>query len=156
VYREHFPLKSPYLLYSQMITDAGFRRFAHSQAELKAAQAGAPVFSYLWEWTSPGYDGKFGAAHAMDVAASFHNERDAIVGSGSRAAHSMCDALASAWVNFAKTGDPANQFIPDWPHFESKHRSTMVFGERTRAVNDAYGEIRAFWLDMPGPSSLLG
>jgi len=64
--------------------------------------------------------------------------------------------LASAWVNFAKTGDPANQFIPNWPRFESKHRSTMVFGERTRAVNDAYGEIGAFWLDMPGPSSLLG
>jgi para-nitrobenzyl esterase len=68
----------------------------------------------------------------------------------------MCDALASVWVNFAKTGDPANQFIPDWPRFESNHRSTMVFGERTRAVNDAYGEIRAFWLDMPGPSSMLG
>jgi len=29
-------------------------------------------------------------------------------------------------------------------------------GERTRAVNDAYGEIRAFWLEMPGPSSLFG
>jgi para-nitrobenzyl esterase len=156
MYREHFPIKSPYLLYSQMVTDAGFRRFAHLQAELKAAQAGAPVFIYLWEWTSPGYDCKFGAAHAMDVAASLHNERDAIVGSGSRAAHSMCDALASVWVNFAKTGDPANQFIPDWPRFESNHRSTMVFGERTRAVNDAYGEIRAFWLDMPGPSSMLG
>ena len=41
LYREHFPSKSPYLLYSQMITDAGFRRFAHSQAELKAAQARA-------------------------------------------------------------------------------------------------------------------
>jgi para-nitrobenzyl esterase len=156
LYRGHFPAKSPYLLYSQMITDAGFRRFAHAQAELKAAQAGAPVFTYLWEWVSPAYDAKFGAVHAMDVAASFHNERDAIVGSGGRRAQLMCDALAAAWVNFAKAGDPNNQFVPHWPRFDAKHRSTMVFGDPTRVVNDPYGEIRAFWLDMPGPSSVFG
>jgi hypothetical protein len=32
----------------------------------------------------------------------------------------------------------------------------MVFGDHTRVVNDPYREIRAFWLDMPGPSSVLG
>ncbi len=156
LYRGHFPTKSPYLLYSQMITDAGFRRFAHSQAELKAAQGGAPVFTYLWEWVSPAHDAKFGAVHAMDVAASFHNEREAIVGGGGRDAQMMCDALATAWVNFAKTGDPNGQLIPRWPRFDAIHRSTMVFGDPTRVVDDPYGEIRAFWLDMPGPGSVFG
>ncbi|HEX3397718.1 MAG TPA: carboxylesterase family protein, partial [Steroidobacteraceae bacterium] len=37
-YRERFPAKSPYLLHAQLITDAGFRRFAHAQAEAKAAR----------------------------------------------------------------------------------------------------------------------
>jgi para-nitrobenzyl esterase len=156
LYRAHFPAKSPYLLYSQIVTDAGFRRFAHAQGERKAAQARAPVFAYLWEWVSPAYDGKFGAVHAMDVAASLYNERDVIVGGGGRAARGMCDALAGAWVNFAKTGDPSHELIPHWPRFESTHRSTMVFGDPPRVVNDPHAQIRAFWRNMPGPSSVFG
>jgi para-nitrobenzyl esterase len=156
LYRAHFPAKSPYLLYSQIITDAGFRRFAHAQAERKAAQARAPVFMYLWEWASPTYDGKFGAVHAMDVAASLYNERDVIMGGGSRAARAMCDALAGAWVSFAKTGDPGHALIPDWPRFDAVNRQTMIFGDPPRVVNDPYGEIRAFWREMPGPSTVFG
>jgi para-nitrobenzyl esterase len=156
LYRAHFPDKSPYLLYSHIITDAGFRRFAYAQAERKAAQARAPVFTYLWEWTSPAYDGKFGAVHAMDVAASLYDERDVIVGSGSRAARTMCDMLAGAWVAFAKTGDPTHELIPHWPRFEPTRRSTLVFGDPPRVIDDPYAEIRAFWQDMPGPFSLFG
>jgi para-nitrobenzyl esterase len=156
LYREHFPGKSPYLLHAQMMTDAGFRRFANLQAERKADQARAAVYAYLWQWSSPAFNAKFGAAHAMDVAASFHNDRDAILGAGSRDAHTMCSTLASAWVNFAKTGNPNNPNIPNWPNFDAKRRATMIFGVDTRVVNDPYAEIRAFWADMPGTDSLFG
>ena len=156
LYRAHFPAKSPYLLYSQIITDAGFRRLANIQAELKAAQRGAPVFSYLWEWTSPAFDAKFGAVHAMDVAASFHNDRDPILGGGGQQALAMCAALAGAWVNFAKTGEPGHALLPPWPRFDAGRRATLVFGERTRVVPDPYAEIRAFWLDLPGPTGVFG
>src|SRR5216684_2674464 len=115
LYRQLFPAKSPYLLHAQIVTDSGFRRFAHAQAERKADRLGAPVYAYLWEWASPAFEGKFGAVHAMDVTASFHNERDAIIGGGSRDALRMCDALATTWVKFAETGDPNNALIPHWP-----------------------------------------
>jgi para-nitrobenzyl esterase len=68
----------------------------------------------------------------------------------------MCSTLASAWVNFAKTGSPNNTNIPNWPNFDAKRRSTMIFGVDTRVVNDPYAEIRAFWADMPGTDSLFG
>ena len=156
LYRQLFPAKSPYLLYAQIVTDSGFRRFAHTQAERKADRLGAPVYAYLWEWASPAFEGKFGAAHAMDVTASFHNERDAIVGSGSRDALRMCDALATTWVNFAKTGDPNNALIPHWPRFDSTGRATLVFDRDTRIVGDPYSALRLFWLDMPAPNSVFG
>jgi para-nitrobenzyl esterase len=156
LYRGHFPMKSPYLLHAHIITDAGFRRLSHEQAEQKARQLGAPVYSYLWEWTSPAYEGKFGAAHAMDVSASFHNDRDALLGCGSREAQLMCGDLASTWIQFAKTGDPNNKSIPKWPPYDAEKRSTLNFGPNTRIVDDPYGEIRAFWLGMPGPSGVLG
>ena len=156
LYREHFPSNSPYLLHTQVITDASFRRFANWQAERKAHLARAPVYAYLWQWISPAFDAKFGAAHAMDVPASFHNDREAILGAGSRDAQTMCSTLASAWVNFAKTGDPNNANIPPWPNYEAQRRSTMLFGLDTQVVNDPYAEIRAFWATMPEPDGVLG
>jgi para-nitrobenzyl esterase len=155
-YRARFPTKSPYLVYSQIITDAGFRRFAHAQAEAKASRQRAPVYTYLWEWTCPAFDGKFGAVHAMDVAASMHNERDAILGSGSADARGMCKELASALVAFAKTGDPNNSRIPEWPRFDTAQRSTLVFDRSTRVERDPHGALRKLWLDMPPPVSVLG
>ncbi|HEY2463071.1 MAG TPA: carboxylesterase family protein [Steroidobacteraceae bacterium] len=156
MYREYFPDKSPYLLHAQLITDAGFRRFANLQAERKAAQSRASVYAYLWEWNSPAFDAKFGAAHAMDVAATFHNDREAILGAGSESARLMCGTLASAWVNFAKSGNPNNPKVPNWPSFDANRRSTMIFGFDTRVENDPYAEIRAFWAGMPGPNSVFG
>jgi para-nitrobenzyl esterase len=155
-YREHFPTKPPYLLYAQLITDAGFRRFAHAQAEAKAARRRASVYTYLWEWICPAFDGKFGAAHAMDVAASMHNERDAILGSGSADARRMCDALASAFLAFAKTGDPNNSQIPPWPRFEASQRAALVYDRNMRVENDPHGALRKLWLDMPPAASVLG
>jgi para-nitrobenzyl esterase len=156
LYRDHFPTKTPYLLQAQIITDAGFRRFAHAQAELKAAQMQAPVYTYLWEWACPAFDAKFGAVHGMDVAASFHNDQAAILGSGGRDATRMCDALAAAWVNFAKTGSPNNAHLPQWPNFDSQRRATLILGSDTRVMNDPYRDIRSFWLGMPEPASVLG
>ncbi|HEY0800029.1 MAG TPA: carboxylesterase family protein [Steroidobacteraceae bacterium] len=156
MYREHFPTKSPYLLYAQMITDSGFRRFAHAQAEAKAARQAAAVYTYLWEWTCPAFDGKFGAVHAMDVAASMHNERDAILGSGSSDARRMCEALASAFLAFAKTGNPYNSHIPQWPRFDTSQRATLVFDRDTRIECDPHGTLRKLWLGMPPAASVLG
>ena len=155
-YREHFPTKSPYLLHAQIITDAGFRRFAHAQAEAKAEPQRAAVYTYLWEWTCPAFDGKFGAVHAMDVAASMHNERDAILGSGSADARRMCDDLASALLAFARRGDPNNSQIPHWPRFDASQRSTLVFDRDTRIELDPHGALRKLWLDMPPAVSVLG
>jgi para-nitrobenzyl esterase len=149
LYRQRYPQKSPYLIQAQVFTDAGFRRSAITQAERKAALGKAPIYMYLWNWESPGFGGKFGAVHGIDVAASFHGVRDTIMGVGSAGGKVMCDRLASAWAAFAKTGDPNNPQIPRWPSYDGATRATMVFDTDTRVENDPRGEIRKFWEQMP-------
>ena len=156
LYREYFPNKSAYLLHAQIITDAGFRRFAHLQADYESQRPQAAVYTYLWEWQSPAYEGKFGAVHAMDVAASMHNERDAILGSGSNDAHRACEELALALVAFAQTGNPNHRRLPHWPQFETRHRSTLVLERDSRVLDDPHAALRKFWLDMPHSASVLG
>src|SRR5262245_10933136 len=156
LYRQRYPQKSPFLIQAQAFTDAGFRRSAITQAERKAALGKAPAYMYLWSWVSPGHAGKFGAVHGTDVSASFHNIRDNIVGVGNTIGKVMCDRLASAWVAFAKTGDPNNPMIPKWPAYDATTRATMVFDTDTRVENDPRGEIRKFWESMPPARGIAG
>jgi para-nitrobenzyl esterase len=143
LYRKHYPQKSAFLLQAMIATDAGFRRSAIKQAELKAAQAKGPIYMYQWDWPTPSFGGKFGAVHGLDVAASFREARDG--GDMARVA----DELSSTWVAFARTGDPNNAKIPQWPQYDAQKRATMIFGTPTHLENDPRAEIREFWEQMP-------
>ena len=149
MYRRLYPKKSPYLLQSVIATDASARRSAIKQAELKAAQGGAPVWMYQWDWATSAYDGKFGAIHGIDVSASFHNVRDQMVDVGDKRGQKVSDEFASAWVAFAKTGDPNNPRIPQWQPYDATMRATMIFDDATRAENDPRAAVRKFWAAMP-------
>jgi para-nitrobenzyl esterase len=150
MYRKYYPEKSPYLIQAMMLTDAGFRRSAIRQAELKAAQGQGAIYMYQWEWPTPAFGGRYGAVHGLDVSGSFREARD-----GNDAAR-VADQLSSSWVAFARTGDPNNARIPPWQKFDARTRATMIFGTPTQLENDPRGEIRAFWEHMPPPGGPLG
>ncbi len=148
--------KSPYLIQAQVLTDNGFRRSAITQAERKAASGKAPAYMYLWTYECPAFGGKFGAVHGTDVSASFNNYRDSIGGGGSPQQKTLWANFASAFVAFAKTGNPNCPKIPKWPAYDAAARATMVFDNDTRVENDPRGEIRKFWEQMPIPAGPLG
>jgi para-nitrobenzyl esterase len=149
LYRSRYPNKSPFLIQAQIATDAGFRRSAILQAERKAAMGKASAYMYLWAFESAGFGGKFGAIHGTDVSASFNNYRDGVGGTGSPQERALWGRFASAWVSFAKTGNPNNAKVPLWPAYDASRRATMVFDNETRVENDPRGEIRKFWEEMP-------
>jgi para-nitrobenzyl esterase len=149
LYRAAAQGKTPYLVQAQVFTDTQTRSRAITQAERKAAQGGAGVWMYVWEWATPGFDGKLGAVHGHDVDASFNLYRNGICGSGRKEGRLMCTRLASTWIAFAKTGTPDNEHIPHWPTYDSTARATMVFDTNTRVVNDPRGAIRRYWSQHP-------
>lgn len=156
LYRERWPTKSPFLLQSQIVTDSGFRRLAHVQAERKAAQERAPVFCYRWDWATPALDGRYGAAHATDVAASLANYREALMGGGVRSAAALGQALSMAWVAFAGSGDPNSPRMPHWPPYTPTSRETVIFDECIRVEKDPDADLRRLWAALPLPTGVLG
>jgi len=145
MYRDAASGKTPYLIQAQIFTDSQARARAITQAERKAAQGGAGVWMYLWEWVNPSFDGKFGAVHGHDVDASFNLYRQNMCGSGRKDGRTMALGLASAWVAFAKTGNPDNEHLPHWPKYDAATRATMIFDHETRVVNDPRSAMRKYF-----------
>ena len=139
-YRRENPRQSAYLTQAEAFTDAT-RGNSMLQAERKAALGKAPVYMYVWDWPTPAFGGKFGAVHGLDVEASFHLSRNAIGGAGTRGGRQMSDRLSATWVAFAKTGDPNNPSIPQWPAYDPQRRATMVFDTEMRVVDDYRGDF---------------
>jgi para-nitrobenzyl esterase len=156
LYRSRWPRKTPFLLQAQIITDSGFRRFANSHAERKAAQRRAAVYCYRWDWVSPALGGLYGAAHASDVAASLGNGREALLGGGVGAAMELTHALSGAWLAFARHGDPNNPRTPRWPAYALPTRSTLILDERLRIENDPDADLRVLWEALPAPAGVFG
>jgi para-nitrobenzyl esterase len=156
LYRDTYPNISPYLVQARIATDRRFRRSAFKQAELKAAAGNANVYLYLWEWVAPGFDGKFGAVHGVDVGPALHDFRGPINGSGSAAGQRITDQFAAAWTAFAKNGRPDAPINPAWQAYKTDTRATMVFDSNTRVVNDYRREFRLLWDELTPEGSLSG
>lgn len=110
--------------------DLVFRPGALEQARLKATQGGAPVYMYLFAWESPILDGMFRSTHCMEIPFVFNNVvRHASMTGGGEAALALGAKMCQAWVNFARTGNPNAQGLPQWEPYNPKEGATMFFDD---------------------------
>ncbi|WP_421803057.1 carboxylesterase/lipase family protein [Flagellimonas sp.] len=109
--------------------DATFRPGAVFQANKKSQLAGgAPVYMFMFTWQSPVFDGKYKALHCMELPFVFDNvERARQMTGGGSEAHMLADKMSSAWINFAKTGNPNHDDMPQWPQYNPENTATMFF-----------------------------
>ncbi|MDH4146102.1 MAG: carboxylesterase family protein [Acidimicrobiia bacterium] len=107
-----------------------------------AQSAHAPVHSYRFDWPSPRYEGLVGAAHTLELPFVFGTfqrpECAEFVGDGPAAA-ALSDVIATAWVDFARHGDPG------WPAFDPAGRATRIFDAECRVESDPAGDERRAW-----------
>jgi para-nitrobenzyl esterase len=71
----------------------------------------------------------------------------------------LADRMAAAWVAFAKTGNPNNSAIPEWPVYNGQTRATMIFDKSMRVENDPGREMRLLWEELgksPKPAASGG
>ena len=105
-----------------------FRPGAVEQAKLKSAQQGAPVYMYMFAWESPVMDGILRSTHCMEIPFVFNNVvRHASMTGGGKAAQVLADKMSSAWRNFARTGNPNTEGLPEWEPYTADKGATMIF-----------------------------
>jgi len=107
--------------------DTRFRPGAVYQANEKSAlEDGAAVYMFLFTWQSPVFDGKYKSLHCMELPFVFDNISLAnhMTGGGEEA-HLLADKMSSAWIQFAKTGNPNHNGLPQWPAYNQQNTATM-------------------------------
>jgi para-nitrobenzyl esterase len=141
VYRASRPQATPGDLLSALITDWFFRIPAIRLAEAHARNGGSP-YLYEFAWRSPLFEGRFGAAHAVEIGFVFDNLRvkGAWALAGDDPPQALADVMHRAWVAFATNGTPG------WPAYDSSARSVMRFdGAGGTVVMDPAANERRLW-----------
>jgi para-nitrobenzyl esterase len=145
VYRKGRPKASNIDLALIIGTDfSNFRGSTDLEAERKADQAKAAVYKYYFQWYSPVREGKLRAFHTLDIPFAFDSVdlAPSMAGSGPER-QPLADKMSSAWVAFARSGNPNHKGIPKWSPFDTKRRATMIFNNECRAVDNPFAEERA-------------
>ena len=110
-------------------------------ATLKHKQQGAPVFTWYFTWQSPMLEDA-GAWHTAELAFCFDNTARCAQGTGNGPeAQALAKRMATAWANFARTGNPTQPGLP-WTAFNPDRCPTMVFDTACRVVDDPDTEAR--------------
>ena len=87
-----------------------------------------------------------GAWHTAELAFCFDNTKRAEQGTGNEPeAQALAKKMATAWANFARTGNPSQPGLR-WEPFEPARGQTMVFDNNCRITDDPEGEVRKLLL----------
>ena len=114
-------------------------------AGLKHAQNAAPVYTYYFTWQSPMLEDA-GAWHTAELAFCFDNTKRCEQGTGNTPeAQVLAKKMATAWANFARTGNPSQPGLT-WTPSDPARNQTMVWDNACRMVDDPEGEVRKMLL----------
>jgi para-nitrobenzyl esterase len=95
---------------------------------LRHARSGSPTWLYRFGYVAEAKrkDG-IGAGHATDVIFQFDDLAKGDV-TPTAADHAAAGLLATAWTNFAKTGDPNGKGVPAWNRVDPKTPAVLEIG----------------------------
>jgi carboxylesterase type B len=138
-YHAEDPDASPGELLSAVLGDWYVRIPALRVAEAHATSSAA-TYMYEFAWRSPQFDGRFGAAHGVEIPFVFDTLPDGMDPLlGGDPPQQLADAMHGAWVAFATNGEV------DWPQYDLTRRATMRFDTTSRVMDDPRAAVRILW-----------
>ncbi len=115
-------------------------------AKLKHELGAAPAYTYYFTWQTPILDGLPGAWHTAELQFCFDNTKRCEQGTGNTPeAQALAKKMATAWANFAHTGNPSQPGLA-WTPSDPTRNQTMVFDNQCHMVDDPEGEARRILL----------
>lgn len=86
----------------------------------KADQNGAAVYAYVFTYGN--------SYHGAEIPYVFHNVN------GTEQEKTLAEQISQAWVNFAKTGLPSAEGLPEWENYTRDSGATMILDTTSEVV----------------------
>jgi len=144
-YRSARPADSPRDIVLAIATDQSMRAPSLVIADRKVAQNAAPVFVYMFTWETSVLGGKLKSPHALEIPFVFDTLHTPNLAGQAPTRFALGDKMSKAWLAFARSGSPNHDGLPDWPHYSSERRATMIFDNECRVEDDPYRAERLVW-----------
>ncbi len=148
VYRRSRPDATTDELWVALMTDIVFRIPAIRLAEAQVAHQ-PDTWMYRFSHRSPAFDGRLGACHAIEIPFVFDNLArggvEAFVGDTDDDLQRLAAVTSSAWLSFARTGDPGHEGLPTWPRYDEERRAVMDFDSTCQLLDDPEGAERVLY-----------
>jgi para-nitrobenzyl esterase len=133
--------RDPRRAWVDMLGDLAFRIPMIKLAE--ANEAHAPMWMYRFDYATQLFDGRLGAAHALELPFVWNVVDSAfaqiLLGGDVAAAKPLATEMHGTWAAFIRGVDPA------WPRYDTKTRTTMIYDRTSKLVDDPSGVQRAAW-----------
>lgn len=121
-------------------------------AEAMAAR-GQPAWQYVFTHESPWDGGYLMASHAIFIGFLFgthdYSDESAEFFGRGEAADTLSGHLQDAVISLARNGNPRIEALADWVPYDTKTRSTAVFGHPVEVASAPFDEERVLWADHP-------
>lgn len=138
-YRAIFPDLEDHKVFQVIASDAWMTGMVQNVANLRAETDG-PAWVYHFAMEQGARDGALGVPHTAEIAYAFDNLElsKVIVGEPDAEDQALADQMSTAWTNFAKTGNPNGEGLPEWPQWTSDNKAVMVFDEDAMVETDPF------------------
>lgn len=120
--------------------DTVFRPLSKKLLHEKSKYTEAPTYSYVFSLDFNCQYGK-SAWHCADIPFVFHNIDKVPVVNVEGVSEKLQDNMFNAIINFARTGDPNHEGIPQWDLCTAENEATMIFDEVCEVRNNFDDEI---------------
>jgi para-nitrobenzyl esterase len=145
--------RSPERAWVDLVGDMAFGIPVSLLAEAQSS-AGQPVWLYRFDWSTPAFEGRLGATHALELPFVWNalDQQFAalLLGGEAAAARPLAEKMHDTWAAFARTGEPRGGGLPDWPRFDRERRATMILDRDSRVEDGPGAAIRAAWRTIRG------
>ena len=139
LFEKTYPNATPQDLVS---IDTLFRPNTIITADARSAKTKAPVYNYLLTWKSDVDNSSKGSFHGLDIPLAFKNIELGKHWTGtSDDAKNLAEKMSSAWINFARTGNPNDKSLPAWKPYTAENGETMIFDKEPKIVHNQDREL---------------
>jgi carboxylesterase type B len=118
--------------------------YAHGARIMMRGMAGVSSTGFMYYFTRPSpVRPALGAHHAAEIPYVFNTiDRSPKYGDADR---ELARFMQTYWVNFARTGDPNGEGLPEWPAYELSSELVLDLGDVIRPISKLRKEHLDFW-----------